>query len=111
MRYSAERKVHALLHEGAGRAETAVGKQELDEPAVRSNHREMVRQSKRRGGGAGNLTVGLLPARTDTLWFHEYCAIWHYTFLVGRLKFKANGKEMQSAPFPSMLVFFGIPPR
>ena len=62
-------------------------------------------------GGAGNLTVALLPARTDTLWFHEYCAVWHYTFLVGRLKFKANGKEMQSAPFPSMLVFFGIPPR
>ena len=47
--------------------------------------------------------VLLVPARTDTRWFHDlvYC---RYTivFLRGRLKF-GDGKN--SAPFPSMLVF------
>ena len=50
--------------------------------------------------------VALLPARTDTKWFHEYiyqtreCEI---EFLKGRLKF-GDGKN--SAPFPSMVVVF-----
>ncbi len=36
----------------------------------------------------GNLTVALLPARTDTAWFHKYCAKWHCVFLRGRIKFE-----------------------
>ena len=47
--------------------------------------------------------VMLLPARTDTRWFHDYiygkCEV---VFLKGRLKF---GDATNSAPFPSMLVF------
>lgn len=52
--------------------------------------------------------VMLLPARTDTIWFHEYiyrnpnCKI---TFLRGRLKFSGH---KNSAPFPSMLVEFKL---
>lgn len=49
-------------------------------------------------------TVMLLPARTDTKWFHEYIykkAEIH--FLKGRLKF---GESKNSAPFPSMIVVF-----
>lgn len=52
----------------------------------------------------GTTIVMLLPARTDTLWFHNY--IYHkskITFLKGRLHFN-NSKN--SAPFPSMLVFY-----
>lgn len=48
--------------------------------------------------------VALLPARTDTRWFHEY--IYHkaeVVFLRGRLKF---GDAKNSAPFPSMIVIF-----
>lgn len=48
--------------------------------------------------------VALLPARTDTKWFHEY--IYHkaeVVFLRGRLKF---GDAKNSAPFPSMIVIF-----
>lgn len=56
--------------------------------------------------------VMLIPARTDTFWFHSY--IWSeakgmpYTgievnFIRGRLKF---GDNLNSAPFPSMLVVF-----
>lgn len=47
--------------------------------------------------------VMLLPARTDTKWFHDYCIKGRIEFLKGRLKF---GKAKNSAPFPSMIVIF-----
>lgn len=49
------------------------------------------------------LVVCLLPARTDTKWFHDYCLKGKIEFLKGRLKF---GNSKNSAPFPSMLVIF-----
>jgi len=51
------------------------------------------------------LAVYLLPARTDTRWFHEVCLphAKEIRFLRGRLKF---GGSKNSAPFPSMLVIF-----
>ena len=48
--------------------------------------------------------VMLLPARTDTKWFHNY--IYHQAkirFIKGRLKF---GGSQNSAPFPSMVVIW-----
>lgn len=51
----------------------------------------------------GCKVVCLLPARTDTRWFHDYCRKGAIIFLRGRLKF-GDGKN--SAPFPSMLVIF-----
>ena len=48
--------------------------------------------------------VCLLPARTDTAWWHRY--VQHHSeisFLLGRLKF---GNSANSAPFPSALVIF-----
>ena len=48
--------------------------------------------------------VMLLPARTDTRWFHDY--IYGYAeirFIKGRLKF---GGCNNSAPFPSMICVF-----
>lgn len=48
--------------------------------------------------------VMLLPARTDTKWFHDYIYQKHEVrFLRGRLKF---GGSANSAPFPSMVVVF-----
>lgn len=52
----------------------------------------------------GSTVVMLLPARTDTKWFHRF--ILHKAeirFLPGRLKF---GGAKNSAPFPSMVVVF-----
>lgn len=52
----------------------------------------------------GSTVVMLLPARTDTKWFHEF--IYNKAeirFLKGRLKF---GESKNSAPFPSMVVIF-----
>jgi phage N-6-adenine-methyltransferase len=51
----------------------------------------------------GATVVCLLPARTDTKWFHEYCTKGEIRFLKGRLKF---GGCKNSAPFPSMIVIF-----
>lgn len=52
-------------------------------------------------------TVCLLPARTDTRWFHEYIYQTYdaveIRFIKGRLKF---GNSKNSAPFPSMIVIF-----
>lgn len=49
-------------------------------------------------------TVMLLPARTDTKWFHRYIyRRAEIRFLRGRLKF---GGAKNGAPFPSMVVVF-----
>jgi len=45
--------------------------------------------------------VCLVPARTDTAWWHKYAAQGEIVFVRGRLKFGA-GKD--SAPFPSAIV-------
>lgn len=47
--------------------------------------------------------VCLLPARTDTKWFHDYCLAGKMEFIKGRLKF---GNATNSAPFPSVVVIF-----
>lgn len=54
----------------------------------------------------GATTVMLIPARTDTKWYHEYIYEKEGVetrFLKGRLKFKG---AKNSAPFPSMIVVF-----
>ena len=56
-------------------------------------------------GLEANLSVFLLPARTDTKWFHDIAlpnAV-EIRFIKGRLKF---GDSKNPAPFPSMLVVF-----
>lgn len=58
--------------------------------------------------------VFLVPARTDTRWFHKYCLgdmdvheDVEIRFLKGRLKFEINGVPCKhAAPFPSMLVIY-----
>lgn len=54
--------------------------------------------------GNASVCVMLLPARTDTRWFHEYIyKKAEIRFVKGRLKF---GNSKNSAPFPSMVVIF-----
>lgn len=62
----------------------------------------------------GTTVVALLPARTDTIRFHEYIlGKAEVRFLKGRLFFEVNGKPIlnsdgkpQPAPFPSMVVIW-----
>ena len=49
----------------------------------------------------GALVVCLVPARTDTNWWHNYCIQHEVRFIKGRLKF---GGSKNSAPFPSAVV-------
>ena len=52
----------------------------------------------------GSRIVCLLPARTDTKWFHDYIlGKAEIRFIKGRLKF---GGSKNSAPFPSMVVVY-----
>lgn len=52
----------------------------------------------------GGFVVMLLPARTDTKWFHDYIyGKSQIRFIKGRLKF---GGCQNAAPFPSMVVIF-----
>lgn len=56
----------------------------------------------------GKVVVFLLPARTDTRWFHDIVLPNNpeIRFIKGRLCFSEGGR----APFPSMIVIFGGQP-
>ena len=54
---------------------------------------------------AGATVVCLVPARTDTAWWHDYAVKGEIRFIRGRLKF---GGQTNSAPFPSAIVIFKI---
>ncbi|MGZ4996136.1 MAG: phage N-6-adenine-methyltransferase [Methylobacter sp.] len=49
----------------------------------------------------GATVVCLVPARTDTVWWHEYAIKHEVRFIKGRLKF---GDAKNNAPFPSAVV-------
>lgn len=52
---------------------------------------------------AGALVVCLIPSRTDTSYWHDYCMKGEIRFIRGRLRF---GGSKNSAPFPSAVVIF-----
>ena len=54
----------------------------------------------------GATVVCLVPARTDTKWWHRYVIHGEIRFLEGRLKF-GDGKN--AAPFPSAIVIYRPP--
>lgn len=65
---------------------------------------EWVRKCRMESCKPNTMVVMLIPARTDTRWFHEH--IYNKAeirFLKGRLRF---GNSKTSAPFPSMIVIF-----
>jgi phage N-6-adenine-methyltransferase len=53
--------------------------------------------------GETEVVVCLVPARTDTKWWHDYAACGEYRFLAGRVRF---GGAAHNAPFPSAVVVF-----
>lgn len=56
----------------------------------------------------GTRIVLLIPARTDTSYFHDYIyGKAQIRFIRGRMKFEdCNGKSCGTAPFPSMLAIY-----
>ena len=59
-------------------------------------------------GTEADIAVFLLPARTDTRWFHEIVlpGAAEIRFVAGRLKFERPDGLRSRAPFPSMIVIF-----
>ena len=55
--------------------------------------------------GRVSKAVCLVPSRTDTKWWHDYCMKGDIYFVKGRLKF--GGGKKTTAPFPSAIVVFG----
>jgi len=55
---------------------------------------------------AGCTVVMLLPARTDTSWWHALCMRGEIRFLRGRLNFNDRRDHTARAPFPSAIVIF-----
>lgn len=67
-----------------------------------SNIRDWAKKCSEHKGTA----VLLVPSRTDTKWFHDFCYARggvEIRFIKGRLKFSNSDN---SAPFPSMIVIF-----
>jgi site-specific DNA-methyltransferase (adenine-specific) len=55
----------------------------------------------------GSNVVMLIPARTDTQYFHKYIyGKAELIFIKGRLKFALDGISADSAPFPSMVCVY-----
>lgn len=50
--------------------------------------------------------VCLVPARTDTAWFHDIACKGKILLLKGRINFLQEGKQIGSPAFPSMLVIY-----
>lgn len=61
-----------------------------------------------RASQLGALVVMLLPARTDTRWWHDWALKGEVRFVRGRLRF---GNALAPAPFPSAVVVFRPPQR
>ena len=66
---------------------------------------DWVRKCSEEAAKPNTTVVALIPARTDTRWFHEliYHKAKEIRFVKGRLKF---GESKNAAPFPSMVVIF-----
>lgn len=66
---------------------------------------DWVRKCSEESKKPNTTVVALIPARTDTRYFHEYIynKAREVRFVRGRLKF---GNSKNSAPFPSMVVVF-----
>ena len=66
--------------------------------------KDWVKKAHDEAKGINTKVVMLIPARTDTKYFHEYIyGKAEIRFIKGRLKF---GDSKNSAPFPSMIVMF-----
>ena len=66
--------------------------------------KKWVEKSYREGTKDNTIVVLLLPARTDTRWFHDFVyGRAELRFVRGRLKF---GHSEINAPFPSMIVIY-----
>ena len=66
-----------------------------------------IKKAYEEGQKPNTIVVCLIPSRTDTKYWHEYCMkAWNIHFVKGRLKFKNENAGNNSAPFPSAVIVF-----
>ena len=92
---------HYYTREDDGLAQPWTGRCFMNPPYGRTIGQWMKKAYEESQRGA--LVVCLVPARTDTAWWHDYAMKGQIRFLRGRLKF---GGSANSAPFPSAVVVF-----
>jgi site-specific DNA-methyltransferase (adenine-specific) len=81
-------------------------------PPYGRKQKDWIEKAFQEGEKAGTTVVALVPARTDTKAWHNYCMkATEIRFIKGRLKFGQGNSKTNSAPFPSaVVVFSGSPP-
>jgi phage N-6-adenine-methyltransferase len=94
---------HFYTREQDGLLQPWKGRIWCNPPYGREIHRWVRKASESVQTGDAELVVCLVPARTDTSWWHDYCAGAEVRFLRGRLHF---GDAKSGAPFPSAVVIF-----
>lgn len=102
--------MQAVLHPGNGRLDSPVeyrGGSVFCNPPYGRALGEWVRKAYEEAQ-AGTTVVLLIPARTDTAYFHDYIyGKAEIRFLRGRLHFEdEDGNRFPPAPFPSMVVVY-----
>ena len=100
----------ALLYAGNGRAFAKLGSRRrgILQSALRTRDRQVGSKGFRGSAGGGYPIVLLIPARTDTAYFHDYIyGKAEIRFVRGRLRFTDDdGNAADPAPFPSMVVIY-----
>ena len=81
-------------------------------PPYGRKQKDWIEKAFQEGEKTGTTVVALVPARTDTKAWHNYCMkATEIRFIKGRLKFGQGTSKTNSAPFPSaVVVFSGSPP-
>jgi site-specific DNA-methyltransferase (adenine-specific) len=81
-------------------------------PPYGRKQKDWIEKAFQEGEKTGTTVVALVPARTDTKAWHNYCMkATEIRFIKGRLKFGQGAIKTKSAPFPSaVVVFSGSPP-
>lgn len=74
----------------------------MNPPYGREIRKWMKKANEERWEG-GSTVVCLVPARTDTSWWHDYAMQGEIRFIRGRLRFSGH---KYNAPFPSAIVIF-----
>ena len=108
-------KCDKVLHHRAGRFGAVMGgRNGILQPAVQQKTKQTpvklhgCKNVTKRQPRGGIVVVMLIPARTDTIMFHDYIlGKAEIRFIKGRVNFEIDGqKSKDPAPFPSMIVVF-----
>lgn len=88
-----------------GLAQPWAGHSVFMNPPYGRSIKDWIRKAYEESRKPNTVVVALIPARTDTRYWHDYCMeASEIRFIKGRLKF---GESNNSAPFPSAVVVFG----